>query len=224
MEETITLKEQSIPIVNNQFEYSFTTENSGTLANSQTNMDFSGTFLSPTQFKGKLQLPEGPVTIKASMTSAAIPTTLPASTEITTPVSAGTAFPAKIMVNGTDVLSVLLAKGFTYTGGEELGGCTASCAQYDDTPLGISATVYADAATIIFTADLKSGVDMSAQVKPLNAMIEKIYGHDMDLWIANANAAVLGGKAQDGQVGNFDIHMELDNDGSLLLIELSSAS
>jgi hypothetical protein len=66
MEETITLNKQSIPIVNNEFQYSFTTENSGTLANSQTNMEFSGTFASPTEFKGILQLPEGPVTIRAS--------------------------------------------------------------------------------------------------------------------------------------------------------------
>jgi hypothetical protein len=61
--------------VNNEFQYSFTTENTGLLANSQTNMVFSGTFSSPTEFKGTLQLPEGPVTIKASLP---VPTATPA--------------------------------------------------------------------------------------------------------------------------------------------------
>ena len=128
------------------------------------------------------------------------------------------------MVNGVDIASILLKNGFVYTGGEETGGCTASCAAYDDTSLGLSATVYADASDVIFTASLNSGAEMSAQVKALFGVIEKIYGHDMDLWIDNANAAVLGGKAQDGQVGNFDIHMELDNDGTLILIQITPAS
>jgi len=65
--DTITLIKQSIPIANNEFQYSFTTQNTGAFANSQTNMVFSGTFSSPTEFKGILQLPEGPVTIKASL-------------------------------------------------------------------------------------------------------------------------------------------------------------
>jgi hypothetical protein len=158
------------------------------------------------------------------MTAAVTPAPLPASTQIATSPSAVGTFPATVMINGTDVLSVLPQNGFTYAGGEELGGCTASCAEYDDTKLGLSAFVYADASFTIFTVDLKSGADMSAQVKTLYAVIEKIYGHDMDLWIGKANAAVLGGTAQDGHVGNFDIHMELDNDGALILIEISPAS
>jgi len=75
MTENVTLNNKSIPIVNNEFQYSFTTENTGASANSQSNMEFSGTFLSPTEFKGILQLPEGPVTIRASMP---VPTATPA--------------------------------------------------------------------------------------------------------------------------------------------------
>ena len=206
--------------MNNEFEYSFTTQNPGLLANAQTDMEFSGTFLSPTQFKGKLKLPEGPVTIKASMTEAATSAPLSAATKIATQPSAAGTFPTTVMVNGADILSVLVKNGFTYAGGEELGGCTASCAEYDDNSLGLSITVYADASDVIYTASLNSKNDMSAQVKKLFAVIEKIYGHDMVLWIGNANAAVLGGKAQDGKVGNFDIHMELDNDGTLILIQI----
>jgi hypothetical protein len=67
MIETITLNKKSIPIVNNEFQYSFTTENTGLLANSQTNMEFSGTFLSPTEFKGILRIPEGPITLRATL-------------------------------------------------------------------------------------------------------------------------------------------------------------
>ena len=65
---------KSIPIVNNGIQFSFTTENTG-LQSSTTNMEFSGTFTSPTEFKGTLQLPEGPVTIKASLF---VPTATPA--------------------------------------------------------------------------------------------------------------------------------------------------
>ena len=158
------------------------------------------------------------------MTATAAPTPLPASAQIATPLSGTGTFPATVMVNGVDVLSVLLKNGFTYTGGEELGGCTASCAVYDDTSLGLSVTVYADASDVLFTASLNSGAEMSAQVKALFSVIEKIYGQDMNLWIANANAAVLGGKAQDGKIGSFNIHMELDNDGTLILIQIIPAS
>jgi hypothetical protein len=65
--ETITLTKQSIAILNNEIQYTFTTQNSGLLAASQTTYTFSGTFISPTEFNGKLQVPEGPVTIRATL-------------------------------------------------------------------------------------------------------------------------------------------------------------
>jgi hypothetical protein len=73
--ETIAINKQSIPIVNNEVQFQHSFENGGNLANSQTNVEFSGTFTSPTEFKGTLQLPEGPVTIKASLP---VPTATPA--------------------------------------------------------------------------------------------------------------------------------------------------
>jgi len=63
--ETITAS-PSFPIVSNEVQYTFTTQNTG-LAASQTTYTFSGTFISPTEFNGKLQVPEGPVTIKATL-------------------------------------------------------------------------------------------------------------------------------------------------------------
>ena len=65
--ETITLTKQSIAILNNEIQYTFTTQNSGLAAASQTTYTFSGMFISPTEFNGKLQVPEGPVSIRATL-------------------------------------------------------------------------------------------------------------------------------------------------------------
>ena len=81
---TLTLNNQSIPIVNNEVQFQHSFENGGNLANSQTNVEFSGTFSSPTKFNGILQLPDGRYKIQASV---------PLPTVLTLPTATPTWFP-----------------------------------------------------------------------------------------------------------------------------------
>lgn len=147
------------------------------------------------------------------------PTEVPPTAVPPTAVPAAT-FPAKVMVNGVDPVKLLESKGFTYAGGTDVGGCTSACVVYDDKSLGLSADVYADS-TMVFSVDFSGGFSTTAQVDVLFGLIAGLYGHDMQVWINNANGPVLGGTAQDGMVGNFAVHMEFYKDVNLLVIAIA---
>ena len=72
--EKVTISLEPIPIVNDGFQYSTTLKTSGNAAQSSENVEFSGTFISPTEFKGILGIAEGSVTIRASASPPSTPT------------------------------------------------------------------------------------------------------------------------------------------------------